>query len=438
MKQQNEIVMACICDYAGLVRGKGYIVDPTDNKKAGAIGLAPTNLMITAFGDIVDSPWGSRGDILMMPVQETRVVVEYNTDQPAERFVLCDLLELDGSPWSCCPRNWLQRGLDILENEFGLCVKAAFEHEFHYSGASRRLGNAYGLDAMRLQGLFAATLINALQINDIEPEMFMPEYGPQQYEVTCAPALGIAAADRAVRLREIVRSVARSFGRKATFAPVMGMGMVGNGVHIHYSLVDRAGKARTYDPDSRHCLAPDAACFTAGILRSMPEFIALTAPSVLSYERLQPNRWSAAYNNLADKDREAGIRICPLPKLPDIEASTRFNLEYRAADAAANPYLVLGAIVWAGIDGLRNKLTIPVPTEGDPGTLSTEELQQRGIQRLPTSLGEALFALRKSKRLKSWMGDEFHNAYLVHKQSELSLLEGLDAEQQVGRYVECY
>lgn len=436
--KHKEIIMACICDYAGQVRGKGYLSGLGETGKPGGIGLAPTNLMITAFGDIVNSPWGSRGEILMMPVPETEVTVEFISEQATERFVLCDLQELDGSPWNCCPRNWLQRGLDILENEFGLCVNAAFEHEFHYSGVPKRLGNAYGLDAMRLQGMFANTVVNALQTNAIEPEMFMPEYGPQQYEVTCSPAIGLAAADRAVRLREIVRSVARNFGYKATFAPVMGVGMVGNGVHLHYSLVDKSGKPKTYNPDAPHCLDSDAACFTAGILRAMPEFIALTAPSAVSYERLQPHRWSAAYNNLADKDREAGVRICPLPKLPDTDPHARFNLEYRAADATANPYLVLGALVWAGIDGLKSKLKLPETMLGDPGVLPEEELQARGIQRLPTSLEKALDMLEQSERLKAWMGNEFHNAYLVNKRSELSLLDGLDPDEQVRRYAECY
>ena len=93
---------------------------------------------------------------------------------------------------------------------------------------------------------------------------------------------------------------------------------------------------------------------------------------------------------------------------------------------------------WAGIDGLKSRLELPKTTQGDPGSLTKEELQSRGIQRLPQSLDEALLKLEQSERLQTWMGDELHNAYLVHKRSELSLLDGLDPDEQVRRYVECY
>jgi len=239
--ERADIIMACICDYAGQVRGKGFLYQDLEKRLRRGVGLAPTNLMITAFGAIVETPWAARGELLVMPDAATEVRIGLDGDRPDERFILGDLCELDGTPWECCPRDWLRRALAALKSEFGLRLNAAFEHEFHYSGAKPRLGDAYSLDSMRLQGAFAQTLMHALEANGIEPEMVMPEYGPQQFEVTCAPAVGLEAADRAVRLREIVRAVARAHGEKATFAPVMGMGLVGNGVHIHFSLQDGVG-----------------------------------------------------------------------------------------------------------------------------------------------------------------------------------------------------
>ncbi len=436
--KQKEIVMACICDYASQMRGKGYWTDKPDKAIAGGVGLAPTNLMITTFGEIVNTPWGAKGDILMVPDMETKVTLDLDKDKSREHFVLCDLKNLDGSAWECCPRDWLKRGLYVLNNEFGLSLKSAFEHEFHYSGASKKLGNAYGLDAMRLQGEFANTLMNALEVNGVNPEMFMPEYGEQQYEVTCSASMGLESADRAIKLREITRSVARHFGHKATFSPIMGMGKTGNGVHIHYSLVDAKGNANSYNPELLGSIDRELASFTAGILRAMPEFIALTASSVISYERLKPNRWSATYNNLADKDREASIRICPLPKIDGINPSERFNLEFRASDASANPYMVLASLVWSGISGLREELTLPQIIQDDPSSLTKEEQKALRVKRLPQSLDEALTYLEESKMMKSSMGDAFHQAYLIHKRSELSLLEGLSDEEIVNKYAQCY
>ena len=434
----SDVTMACICDYGGQVRGKGFLAADTGKMIKNGIGLAPTNLMITCFGGIVDSPWGSTGELLMMPDRETGVVVEYGNGRPAEHFMLCSLHNLDGSPWNCCARHWLARGLAALESEFGLKLLAAFEHEFHYSGAPERLGNAYGLDAMRLQGGFIQRLMHALSANGIEPQMAMPEFAPQQFEVTNKPAFGLKAADRAVCLREITRAVARAHDAKATFAPVMSKGGVGNGVHVHFSLCQCDGTPASYDPDAQYGLGENLGHFIAGVLANVDGFIAMTAASNMSGERLQPHRWSASYNNLADRDREACVRICPLAALAHSTPEKSFNVEFRAADASANPYLVLGALVWAGLDGLRHKTPVPRATTGDLEAMSTSQKHEYGLKRLPASLAEALDLMAASGKVKDWMGNEFHNAYIVHKRSEIKLLEGLDTSEQISRYMECY
>ncbi|MCP4381797.1 MAG: glutamine synthetase [Hyphomicrobiales bacterium] len=434
----TDVILACITDYGSRVRGKGFPAEDLRKYVDEGVGLAPTNLMITCFGEIVDTPWGPRGDLLMMPDPATAVAVELGEDRPAERFILCSLDRMDGTPWPCCPRHWLRRGLEALEAEFGLTVNAAFEHEFHYSGVSAGGGNAYALDSFRQQGAFLHEVLHALSRNGGVPEMVMPEYAPQQFEVTNAAAIGLEAADRAVKLREIVRAIARAHGEKATFAPVMAANAVGNGVHIHFSLRRCDGTPVSYAPEREHGLSRELEGFVAGILAHMHEFIAMTAASNISYERLQPNRWSAAYNNLGSQDREAAIRICPLLDRPGLDLSWNFNVEYRAADATGNPYLVLGALVWAGLEGLRTKSTVSGVTQGDPGDLSESERERLGIRRLPTSLPEALHLMETSEPVRRWMGEEFLSAYLMNKRSELKLLDGLDLPEQIERYVACF
>lgn len=433
-----DLIFACISDYGGQVRGKSFLSADAEKMLKSGIGLAPGNLMITSFGEIVDSPWGSCGDLLLIPDKETEVIIDVGRDNPAEHFMLGSLFELDGTPWACCPRGWLQRGLEALEAEFGLVLNTAFEHEFHYSGVPPRIGNAYALDAVRLQGTFLPALMYALEENGIEPEMAMPEYGPQQFEVTNKPCIGLKAADRAVRLREITRAIARAHGEKASFAPVMSAGSVGNGVHVHFSLQRSDGSPSSYAPERKYLMTEELSQFVAGILTQMPNFVAMTAASNISYERLQPNKWSASYNNLADQDREAGVRICPLSGLPGTDLQKSFNLEYRAADATANPYLVLGSLVWAGLEGLRSGLALPEATNGDPGSLSEAERKARGLRRLPSSLTEALDEMESSETIKRWMGEEFLGAYLTNKRSELKLLDGVDIDNQVKRYAECF
>ena len=138
-----------------------------------------------------------------------------------------------------------------------------------------------------------------------------------------------------------------AMGLAATFSPLTGPEVVGNGVHIHLSLWTPDGQPVTYDADGQDALSVQASAFIAGILRHLNAVSALTAPSGISTLRLTPHRWSAAFNNLGVQDREAAIRICPVSTRDPDARARQFNFEFRAADAAASPYLALAALVAA-------------------------------------------------------------------------------------------
>src|SRR6202012_1313820 len=108
-----------------------------------------------------------------------------------------------------------------------------------------------------------------------------------------------------------------------------------------------------------HGMSRKTASFVAGILKYLDAIVAITAPSVISYLRLTPHRWSAAFNNLGHRDREASVRICPVSDLSDVPKATQFHFEFRAADAAASPHLQLAAIVHAGVQGIEEELATP-------------------------------------------------------------------------------
>lgn len=435
----EEIVMVCCSDIAGQVRGKGMPAKLLQERRKRGVGWTPTNIMITAHGPIADSPWGALGDLMLVPDLDTHVRVDFEDDETAEQFVLGDIRHPDGTPWDCCLRSFLRRGLEELRADAGLTVKAAFEHEFHYEGVEERPNAPYNLDAYRRQGSFAETFLHALESAGLEADTFMPEYGPCQYEVTVAPALGLRAADNAVILREMARATAYRMGARASFTPILHPGAVGNGVHLHFSLLEvETGQPINHDPAKPHGIAARAGSFLAGILDKLPALTALTAASTISYQRLIPHRWSAAFNNLGFRDREAAVRVCPVFETADADTAAQFHFEYRAADAAASPYLLLGAVVWAGLDGLRRGLDTPIPTEEDLSDLSPETLAERGFVRLPQSLGEALEQLAADEDIKRWMGATLHDAYLRHKGFENEMLSALSNEEQCARYLQVY
>jgi glutamine synthetase len=238
-----------------------------------------------------------------------------------------------------------------------------------------------------------------------------------------------------VILREIVRAAAHRFGGRASFTPILRPNAVGNGVHVHFSLSEATtGRPVNHDPARPHGVSEPAGSFLAGIRARMPAMVAVTAPATISYLRLVPHRWSASYNNLGLRDREAGVRICPVFETIGVDVARQYHFEYRAADAAASPYLLLGMIVWAGLSGLRQGLPAPTPTERDPDAMDEAERAEAGVERLPRSLDEALDRFAADPDCQVWMGDDLYQAHLVHKRFEARTLGALSLEEQCERY----
>ena len=131
------------------------------------------------------------------------------------------------------------------------------------------------------------------------------------------------------------------------------------------------------------------------------------------------------------------MRICPVFDHHGANVAKSFNFEYRAADAAANPYLALGAVVRAGLDGLARGLKTPIATTAiEMAGLSEAELSRRGIVKLPKSLAEALDHLEDDKGVL--MPDAIRIPYAMHKRGELSQVENLAFDAQCALYSKVY
>jgi glutamine synthetase len=404
---------------AGRVRGKGFPASEFPSRLRNGVGWVPTNGMINAFSAIPATPFGTEGDLILVPDPAAEVDVDFGDGSAGEHFFLGDIRHLDGTPWECCPRDFARRALAALKDVAGVTLLSAFEHEFVYTGVESMPGEPYSLDSFRRQGVFAEAFVAALRAAGTEPESFLPEYGARQYEFTVAPVEGLRSADRAVIAREMARATAHRLGHRAIFSPILDPLGVGNGVHVHFSFLDALGAPVTFDANGMLGLSKTARHFVAGLLHHMPALCAITAPSVVSYIRLRPNRWAPTLADVKRQDRGAAIRICPV--IPGPDAARQFNIEYRVADAAASPYLMLGAMVWAGVDGISRGLESPA--EGNP---------------LPLSLSAALEALENCAAAKEWFGPNFLNAYLMHKRGELAGLESLDEQACCDRYAQTY
>lgn len=437
MKREELIFVGC-SDFAGKIRGKSIPASDLDARVRRGIGWTPTNVQITCFDVIADTPYGALGDVLLRPDPATLVRANFDDGLPAESMMIGTIERVDGTPWECCTRSILAAALDRLHRASGLTLNSAFEQEFHFRSMQSATGSAYSAVGFRAQRLFGETLTAVMRDAGLKPDCFLKEYGADQYEVTAGPQHGIAGADHALLLRELVRIVGERLDRPVSFTPLRDPDGVGNGVHIHMSFVDGEGRPATYDPGSETGLSRTAGSFVAGLLKYLPSIVALTAPSRISYLRLTPHRWSAPFNNLGAQDREAGVRICPVFAAGDVDPAAQFNFEYRAADAAASPYLQLAAIVHAGAQGIEDALPTPEATSEDLSLLSADALAERGYRRLPERLEDALELFQNDPVVPGWFPDGFADIYVKHKLGELSFVNEKPESEIFAAYEDAY
>ncbi|MFI6034659.1 hypothetical protein ACIBBD_10945 [Streptomyces sp. NPDC051315] len=219
-----------------------------------------------------------------------------------------------------------------------------------------------------------------------------PEYAPGQFEIAVGALDPVAAADRSVLVRQTVRAVARRHGLRVSFSPAVAARGVGNGGHIHLSAW-RDGANLHAGGDRRYGLTADAEAFAAGVLAHLTALTAVTAPSPASYLRLRPSQW-AGVTAWGLETRESAVRLV---RGTAGRRAERANLEVKPVDLAADPYLALGCLIAAGLDGLASGATLPEETTGDPARLDAGQAAARDVRRLPTSLGEALTEFRGTR-----------------------------------------
>jgi glutamine synthetase len=427
-------------DLIGITRGRSFPSDELEHYQAAGCGWVPANSALTPQ-DIIAStnPWGAYGDLRLIPDLASRVTVGNGPDAaaPALDFIHGDIRETDGRPWGACPRTLLSDEIERYRDQLGLQVNAAFEHEFNlHAGFAEHL--AFSLESQRQGAEFGGWLLSALRAGGVEPEMFLPEYGKHQYEITCRPTLGVAAADRAVNVREITREIARQMGLDLSFAPKTTAEAVCNGVHLHVSLLDLAGQPMLYDAGTSNGLSTLGQHWAAGVLHYLPALCAFTAPTPVSYERLQPHHWSASYACLGQQNREAALRICPTVSLGNKPVAKQYNLEFRAMDATASPHLAMAALLIAGRLGIEKRLALNAITDEIPDALNDEQREARGIVALPASLAQALDCLRRSEALMAALPAPLLDTYFALKTEELALTEQLSPADLCEHYARLY
>ena len=433
-----EAIALAMVDPAGITRVKCIPIRRFEEVARFGVGLSNVFSVFLVNDGIASSPGieGPTGDTRLVPDPASAVALAAS---PGWALAAVDQRDQEGEPWPPCGRTFARRMLERL-SAHGLELRGAYELEFFLGNrvAPREadepepipahVGPGYSAPVLADQEPFATDAIRALERQGTGVMQFHPEYSTGQFEISVPHRSGIAVADTNLVARHTIRAVARANGLAVSFAPVVFAGLVGNGDHLHLSLWDRRGRNRFAGGDGPEGMTREAEAFAAGILGSLPALVAVSCPSVASYLRLQPHRWAGAFQAWGRENLEAGLRFVTGMVGSRSEAA---NLEVKPVDGSGNPYLVLGSIVAAGLDGLERDLRLPEPTIEDPTSLSAAERRRRGIARLPSSLGAAIAELERSAVLREAMGDMLFESFVATRRGELAAFDGMDDDAVV-------
>jgi glutamine synthetase len=421
------------CDNGGVIRGKTTAMTGLPGRLRDGIGLTVAMMAMNSLDQLqAVEGMGPVGEIRLAPDPDSFALLPY---VPHGASFCCDMIQGDRTPWGACPRSFLKRMRERAAAR-GLRLHATFEAEF---SLARRLPEGgyvpfdetlcFSTIAMTLAAGFADDLVAALEAQGLVAEQYYPELAHGQHEISIRHSEALQAADNQIKLRETIRGVAWKHGLYASLAPKPWPDAAGNGAHIHFSLWDGGGQNVFYDPATRDGFSERGRHFLAGVLAHLPALVALTCPSVNSYRRLQPQSWSSAFAVYGHDNREAALRIAS-PFWSN--AAGTLNLELKAADSSGNPYLALGALLAAGLDGIDRGLDPGDPTEVDPASLTEEERRERGITRLPASLDEALAALETDNLLIEALGPLLARSYLAVRRSEADAYRNQNTDFEIA------
>lgn len=210
-------------------------------------------------------------------------------------------------------------------------------------------------------------------------------------------------ADQVMLYKYVLKNTAAACGKTVTFMPKPLFGDNGTGMHVHQSLA-KDGTNIFFDSEGYSMLSQTALYYIGGLLEHSAALLALTNPSTNSYRRLVPGFEAPVNLVYSQRNRSAAVRIPVYSKSPKTK-----RIEYRPPDSTSNPYLAFSAMLMAGLDGIKHKLSPGEPHDMDMFELSKEELSR--IRTVPGSLEKALESLASDKEFLL-QGDVFTKDFI--------------------------
>lgn len=378
-------------------------------------------------------------DMYLHPDPSSFLIFPWGSHNGKTARLICNIVKHNGDLFEGDPRYILKKVLKKF-NDLGYdCFNVGPECEFFLfktdeKGEPKTItqdkGGYFDLSPIDLGESARRDMCQILEKMGFEIEAAHHESAPGQHEIDFKYNDALTIADCIQTFKQVVKTVACRNGLYATFIPKPISGVSGSGMHTNLSIF-KNGQNIFYDPNDSQQLSQEAYWFIGGLIKYAKEISAITNPLVNSYKRLVPGHEAPMYITWSAMNRSTLIRIPPTRG-----DSTR--IELRSPDPSCNPYLALALILSIGLEGIINKIDPPKPSERNLYILTESQIKDLKLDKLPESLIEAINYMKKSKLVKSVLGDHVFEKYIEAKTFEWydykKIITQWEFDQYLGKY----
>lgn len=410
-----DVLRIMFSDVLGIPRSKDILVSQLDKACHNGPAFSQGVWTTTTGGEFHEANGIASDGLQDFFIQIVPSTISPLAWEPGVAYVLGDAFNPDGKPNMMSPRSVLQKVIESYQ-ALGLHPVVGPELEFYISNKDEngkfqrslsQTGRVYMTgtlvdpdgDFLHLMRMLDSLNIGAFAGNH--------EFSPGQYEVNLWHSEALDAADRTFFFKTAVKDIIAKRGKHATFLGKPWSDEGGSGFHLHFSVTDADGINKMHDGSGN--LSPAAKMLIAGITKHANALTAFTNPTINSFKRLGPDTLAPYRSNWGYDNRSCMIRVPP-------ERGQGTRLEVRVGDGAANPYLVIAAILAAGLDGIVNELECPPDAVG-------MAYDNEGAEILPESFTQSLDALEADDALRTQLSEQLVNVFMVLKRDEIARYE---------------
>lgn len=374
-------------------------------------------------------------DMYLHPILDTFTIFPWRPQQGKVARLICDIYNEDGTPFEGSSRYALERAIDKAAQKgytFEACPECEFflfntDDEGNPTTSSPERAGYFDVGPVDLGENARRDMVLGLEDMGFEIESSHHEVSPAQHEIDFTSDGAMETADNIVTFKLAVKSIAKRHGLHASFMPKPKKGVDGSGMHVKFKLL-KDGKNVLEDKSDKYGLSKEGYSFIAGILNHIKGICAISNPLVNSYKRLIPGYEAPVLLGWSVDNKIPIIKVVS-------GRDEDLKIELRNPDPAANPYLLFAACLYSGLEGIEKGLEAPEPITQDFYEKSLNELEEQGIDHLPTNLMHAIKALKSDDLMKEVLGKYIYKNYIRSKEEEWRQFSAVVTNWEIEHYL---